>query len=151
MRKNRRRSRSHSRDLFFEINVTPFVDILLVLLVAFMLSAPLLTSSLSIELPQGKTKDKASMAQKQRILIVNIDAKRQISINKDSYTFATLTKKLQRAGAMSRKQRVYLQMDKRVPHGFLIDLMLLFKNEGFKNVGLVFEDIKNKSSRQGNR
>ena len=122
-----------------EINVTPFVDILLVLLIAFMISAPLVTHSLDIDLPEGKTKESASPVPS-KPLMVEVDQKQQILMVERRFKFSTLKEFLNNMPSSSKKRAVYIQMDKRVQHGFLIKLMLLFKNSGFKQVGLVFAE-----------
>lgn len=140
MRKRLRSIHRLKADLVSEINVTPFVDILLVLLIAFMISAPLLTHSINIQLPQGEYKETAPTHQ-EKPLIVTVDQKQNILIDDQKYSFAQLRKSLREKPQKLKTSPVYLQMDRRVPHGFLVKLMLLFKSSGFQQVGLVFEEI----------
>jgi len=121
-----------------EINITPFVDVLLVLLVSFLISAPLLTLSLPIKLPKGKLEHRTPDYKKSLLAVV--DKKYQISIEKKVYTFKSLSNSFKKnKKKWDKKLPVYIQMDENVPYGILIKLMIFFKNEGFPQVGLVFK------------
>jgi len=127
-----------SGELLSEINITPFVDVLLVLLVSFLISAPLLTMALPIELPKGKIKDRLPDYDESILAVVN--KKKQISIGENLYSLKSLSESLAKDSKLwKQKLPVYLQIDERVPYGILVDLMLLFKNAGFSQVGLVFK------------
>jgi biopolymer transport protein TolR len=139
MKRTLRRLRSQRSEPLSDINVTPFVDILLVVLIAFMISAPLITQSLPIELPQGQLKQ-ATPENRQGNLVVAIDAEENIFFAEQTYSMADFEAFLREEEGLSRNRPVYLQMDKRVAHGFLIRLMLLLKNEGFAQVGLAFNE-----------
>ena len=121
-----------------EINITPFVDVLLVLLISFLISAPLLTQALPILLPKGKLKERVPVYKESILAVVN--KRQQIIISEKIYSLKSLDKSLSRnAKIWQRHLPVYLQMDEQVPYGILMDLMLLFKNAGFPKVGLVFK------------
>jgi len=138
----RRRDFRHARrlrgELISEINVTPFVDILLVLLIAFVISAPFLTQALPIRLPKGHLDYR--LPDYGAALLVVVDPSLTIRMNERNHTLGTLRQTLQRADPSLRLRPVYLQIDEVVPHGFLVKLMLVFKSAGFQQVGLVFED-----------
>ena len=134
-----RHSRRLQGDLLSDINVTPFVDVLLILLVAFLISAPLLTHSLPIRLPSGKLKQRSP--EFENALRVSIDGKKNIILDEEVFSLESLKLQLPlRAEWKNRDRPVYLQMDERVPYGFLIEMMILFKNAGFPRVGLVFRN-----------
>ena len=121
-----------------EINITPFVDVLLVLLISFLISAPLLTQAIQIQLPKGKLKERVHVFKESIIAVVN--KRQQIVISDQIYSLKSLAKSLTKnANEWKRNQPVYVQMDEQVPYGILMDLMLLFKNAGFPQVGLVFK------------
>ena len=121
-----------------EINITPFVDVLLVLLISFLISAPLLTQAFQIQLPKGKIKERVPVYKESILAVVN--KKKQIVISDQIYSLKSLGKSLTKnANEWKRNQPVYVQMDEQVPYGILMDLMLLFKNAGFPQVGLVFK------------
>ena len=133
-----RHARRLRGELMSDINITPFVDVLLVLLVSFLISAPLLTLSLPIQLPKGKLKERVPAYEESILAVVN--KKKQIAIRDQVYSLKSLDKSLTKNARMwERSLPVYVQMDERVPYGILMDLMFLFKNAGFPKVGLVFK------------
>jgi len=133
-----RHARRLRGELMSEINITPFVDVLLVLLVSFLISAPLMTLALPIQLPKGKLKERAPDYEKSILAVVN--KKNQISIDDQIYSLKSLAGSLKRNATLWKKRLpVYLQMDEQVPYGILIEIMLLFKNAGFRQVGLVIK------------
>ena len=137
-----RHSRRLQGDLLSEINVTPFVDVLLILLVAFLISAPLLTHSLPIQLPDGKLNKRSP--EFETVLRVSIADQKNIILDDEIFNAESLKLQLPiRAEWKNRDRPVYLQMDERVPYGFLIEMMILFKNAGFPRVGLVLRNQEN--------
>ena len=133
-----RHARRLRGELMSDINITPFVDVLLVLLVSFLISAPLMTLSLPIQLPKGKLKERVPAYEESILAVVNKN--KQIAIRDQVYSLKSLDKSLTKNARMwERSLPVYVQMDERVPDGILMDLMFLFKNAGFPKVGLVFK------------
>ncbi len=133
-----RHARRLRGELMSDINITPFVDVLLVLLVSFLISAPLMTLSLPIKLPKGKLKERVPAYEESILAVVN--KKKQIAIRDQVYSLKSLGKSLTKNARMwERRLPVYVQMDEQVPYGILMDLMFLFKNAGFSKVGLVFK------------
>lgn len=133
-----RHARRLRGELMSEINITPFVDVLLVLLVSFLISAPLMTLALPIQLPKGKLKERAPDYENSILAVVN--KKNQISIDNQIYSLKSLAGSLNgNARVWKKSLPVYLQMDEQVPYGILIEIMLLFKNAGFRQVGLVIK------------
>ena len=133
-----RHARRLRGELMSDINITPFVDVLLVLLVSFLISAPLMTLSLPIQLPKGKLKERVPAYEESILAVVN--KKKQIAIRDQVYSLKSLGKSLTKNARMwERSLPVYVQMDVQVPYGILMDLMFLFKNAGFPKVGLVFK------------
>ena len=138
-----RHARRLRGELMSDINITPFVDVLLVLLVSFLISAPLMTLSLPIQLPKGKLKERVPAYEESILAVVN--KKKQIAIRDQVYSLKSLDKSLTKNARMwERSQPVYVQMDEQVPYGILMNLMFLFKNAGFPKVGLVYKkDFQN--------
>ncbi len=138
-----RHARRLRGELMSDINITPFVDVLLVLLISFLISAPLMTLSLPIQLPKGKLKERVPAYEESILAVVN--KKKQIAIRDQVYSLKSLGKSLTKNARMwERSLPVYVQMDERVPYGILMELMFLFKNAGFPKVGLVFKkDFQN--------
>ena len=122
-----------------DINVTPFVDVLLILLVAFFISAPLLTHSLPIRLPAGKVKGQSPRFEDS--MKITVDEKRNIVLNEEVFTFEGLRSQMPlRSDMKDRNRPVLLHIDERVSYGFIVKLMILLKNAGFPRVGLVFQE-----------
>ena len=133
-----RHARRLRGELMSEINITPFVDVLLVLLVSFLISAPLMTLALPIQLPKGKLKERAPDYENSILAVVN--KKNRISIDDQIYSLKSLAGSLNGNTSLWEKSLpVYLQMDENVPYGILVEIMLLFKNAGFRQVGLVIK------------
>ena len=133
-----RHARRLRGELMSEINITPFVDVLLVLLVSFLISAPLMTLALPIQLPKGKLKERAPDYVNSTLAVVN--KSNQIYINNKIYSINSLSKYLKSSKSVWEKNLpIYLQVDEQVPYKILIDVMLLFKNAGFRQVGLVIK------------
>ena len=133
-----RHARRLRGELMSEINITPFVDVLLVLLVSFLISAPLMTLALPIQLPKGKLKERAPDYENSTLAVVNKN--NQIYIDNKIYSINSLSRFLKGSKRVWEKSLpVYLQVDEKVPYKILIDVMLLFKNAGFRQVGLVIK------------
>ncbi len=133
-----RHARRLRGELMSEINITPFVDVLLVLLVSFLISAPLMTLALPIQLPKGKLKERAPNYENSILAVVNKN--NQISIDNEVFSLKSLALSLKGNSSLWKKSLpVYLQIDEEVPYKNLIDIMLLFKNAGFRKVGLVIK------------
>ena len=133
-----RHARRLRGELMSEINITPFVDVLLVLLVSFLISAPLMTLALPIHLPKGKLKERAPDYENSILAVISKNNK--ISIDNKIFSLKSLSSALKgKASVWEKNLPVYLQMDEQVPYGILIDIMLLFKNAGFRQVGLVIK------------
>ena len=133
-----RHARRLRGELMSEINITPFVDVLLVLLVSFLISAPLMTLALPIQLPKGKLKERAPDYVNSTLAVVN--KSNQIYIDNKIFSINSLARFLKGSTRVWEKSLpVYLQVDEQVPYKILIDVMLLFKNAGFRQVGLVIK------------
>lgn len=130
--------RHHRRSVMAEINVTPMVDVMLVLLIIFMVSAPLLTVGVPIDLPQSQAK---SLDQDKEPLTVSVNDKGQIYLQNAEITQADLVPKLQ-AVAQARggtEARVYVRGDKKVDYGTMMRVMGQLSGAGFHRVALVTE------------
>lgn len=119
-----------------EINVTPLVDVMLVLLIIFMISAPLMQSGVSVDLP--KTSAATLTEPKDPILIV-LNKSREITIGKAPIDKGTLRAKLEAIAAARPDAEVFLQADQSVPYGFVAQVMAEVKRAKINRVGLVTE------------
>ena len=129
-----RRRRTAMRPMS-EINVTPFVDVMLVLLIIFMVAAPLLTVGVPLELP--KTEAKALPTEKEEPLTINLDAGRKIYIQKTEVPQEELVAKLTAIQAERETDRVYLRADQSLDYGWVMQVMGALNAGGFRNIGLV--------------
>ncbi len=117
-----------------EINVTPFVDVMLVLLIIFMVTAPLLTSGIKINLPESSSILKN---EKKDPVTVSINSKGEIFIQKNKFTKDQLIKKLTLLKKNNQNLKIYIKGDKKLDYGKVMDLMNLINRSGFKKVALV--------------
>ena len=132
------RRKHHRRRVMSEINVTPMVDVMLVLLIIFMVSAPLLTVGVPIDLPQSQAK---SIEQEKEPLTVSVNDKGQIFLQNSEITVEDLVPKMQ-AVAQARggtEARVYVRGDKKVDYGTMMQVMGRLSSAGFHRVALVTE------------
>ena len=117
-----------------EINVTPFVDVMLVLLIIFMVTAPLLTSGIKINLPESSSVLKN---EKKDPVTVSINSKGEIFIQKKKFSKDQLIKKLTLLKKNNQNLKIYIKGDKKLDYGKVMDLMNLINRSGFKKVALV--------------
>ena len=117
-----------------EINVTPFVDVMLVLLIIFMVTAPLLTSGIKINLPESSSVLKN---EKKDPVTVSINSKGEIFIQKKKFSKNQLIEKLSLLKKNNQNLKIYIKADKKLDYGKVMDLMNLINQSGFKKVALV--------------
>ena len=117
-----------------EINVTPFVDVKLVLLIIFMVTAPLLTSGIKINLPESSSVLKN---EKKDPVTVSINSKGEIFIQKKKFSKDQLINKLSLLKKNNQNLKIYIKGDKKLYYGKVMDLMNLINKSGFKKVALV--------------
>jgi len=120
-----------------EINVTPFVDVMLVLLVIFMVTTPLMQSGIGVDLPQAET----DTAPAEDGLRVTVQADRYISIDNSVINVNLLENRLRNAFVGKPKKIVYLQADKNLPYGFVVQVMDIIKKTGVEVIGLMTEPL----------
>lgn len=131
-RGHRRRGRHHR--LMSEINVTPFVDVMLVLLIIFMVAAPLLTVGVPVELP--KTEAKALNADTQPIT-VSITRDGQIYLQETEIPLEEVVPKLEAIAQAGYDQRIFIRGDGTAAYGTVLRVMARISAAGFSNIGLV--------------
>tara|TARA_Y100000022_G_scaffold60042_1_gene51474 strand:+ start:135 stop:536 length:402 start_codon:yes stop_codon:yes gene_type:complete len=129
LKKNYKKRKSIS-----EINVTPFVDVMLVLLIIFMVTAPLLTAGIKVNLPESTSILKN---EKNDPITVTINSKGQIYLQKKKFTADGLIKKLKALKSQNKDLKIYIKGDKKLNYGKVMDLMSFINKSGFKKVALV--------------
>ena len=132
----RRRGRGRSRPMS-EINVTPFVDVMLVLLIIFMVAAPLLVVGVPVELP--KTAANALPGEQEEPLTVTVDAAGRVSIQTTEVPRDELLARLRAIAAERQSTRVFLRADGTAPYAVVMEVMGALNRGGFANIGLVTE------------
>ena len=118
-----------------EINVTPFVDVMLVLLIVFMVAAPMLTVGVPVELP--KTVAKALPTERGEPLTVTITAEGEVMIQKTQTPADQLVKKLKAISQERDSDRIFLRADGSIPYEFVVQVMGALNKGGFSNISLV--------------
>jgi len=130
-RGNGRRGRPMS-----EINVTPFVDVMLVLLIVFMVTAPLLTAGVPIDLPQTRAR---LLGQDREPLAVSIDNAGKVFLQNTEIAVDELVPKLMAISENGYSQRIFVRGDRTVDYGKVMEVMGLLNSAGFTRIGLVTE------------
>lgn len=122
-----------------EINVTPLVDVMLVLLIIFMVTAPMMTQGLEVDLPETTAK---SLRQQEEPLIVTLDKDGKITLGKIEVGHALFRQQLQKQFVNDSEQPIFLKADKHVPYGVVVDIMAEIKGAGFDKLGMITEPKK---------
>ncbi len=134
--RSRRSRRRGGAAVMSEINVTPMVDVMLVLLIIFMVSAPLLTVGVPIDLPRTAAQ---SVDQNKDPITVSVNDKGQIYLGDAEVSYADLVAKLQAATKGNMEERIFVRGDKKVDYGTVMRVMGRLSGSGFKRVALVTE------------
>ena len=136
-RKGGRRRRGVPRyGAMADINMTPFIDVMLVLLIIFMVAAPLLATGVAVDLPQTKS---APLNIEQKPVSISIDEKGQIFLMDQPVAVEQLVDKLKAASKAGADEHVYVRGSKAVNYGRVAEVMSLVTGAGFKKVALVTE------------
>jgi biopolymer transport protein TolR len=118
-----------------DINVTPFVDVMLVLLIIFMVTAPLIQTGVDVNLPQ--TRSTHAVAVKENDVVLTVDDKKQIFIGKNKIDMNVLSAKLKEIYKNKKEKELYLRADQKLPYGFVVKVMALVKNAGIDKMGMI--------------
>ncbi len=127
------------QDLISDINVTPLVDVMLVLLIIFMVTAPMMTHGVKVDLPTTESK---SIKTQEDPLILSITKKRDIFIENYKVELGDLKGKLNKIFANRAAKEILLQADKNVPYGFVMTVMSQVKEAGITKVGMITEPLR---------
>jgi biopolymer transport protein TolR len=127
-------NKGHSRVTMSEINVTPMVDVMLVLLIIFMVTAPLIQQGVKVNLPEAKATPVEAADKK---LVLSIDAARKVFIGDAEVELAELEQKLAANAKAQADKEIYLHADKDVPYGVVVEVMAAAQRAGITNVGMI--------------
>jgi biopolymer transport protein TolR len=134
-------SRNGDRQTMSQINVTPLVDVMLVLLIIFMVTAPMMQQGVQVNLPKADTK---ALTPQETTVVVSIDKSGRAFINSTEVPAAELREKLSAMFATRSKKEVFLKADKDVPYGEVIKAMAEIKGAGIERLGMVTEPAQRK-------
>ena len=127
---------SGRRRLMSEINVTPFVDVMLVMLIIFMVTAPMMTHGVKVDVPETSHEQ---MDVETEVLIVSVDRSRRVFINKYQLDPGELKERLPEIIDVKKTGEVYLKADKSLPYGFVMFVMAQIREAGIDRIGMVTE------------
>ncbi|MFZ4122232.1 MAG: protein TolR [Caulobacterales bacterium] len=130
----RGRRRDRRRGMMSEINVTPFVDVMLVLLIVFMVTAPLLTAGIEVELPQTRAEQMQTEADP---LSVTVQADGTVFLQNSEVAKDELLAKLTAIAEGGYDRRIFIRADTETPYGAVADIMAMLSTAGYRNLGLV--------------
>ena len=128
-----------SKGLMSEINVTPFVDVMLVLLIIFMVTAPLLTVGVQVDLPESAAD---SLPDEQEPLTLSINSKGEIFIQESQVEFDKIVAKILAIAKNRTDTRIYVRGDKTINYGRVLEIMGMLSGSGFTKVALISEPYK---------
>ena len=129
-----------SREPMSEINVTPFVDVMLVLLIIFMVTAPLLTVGVQVDLPESSAD---TLPEEQEPLTLTINSKGEIYIQEHKVSYQKIVPKLLAIAKNRTDTRIYVRGDKNINYGRVLEVMGTLSGAGFSKVALISEPYKN--------
>ena len=124
----------NTRGILSEINVTPLVDVMLVLLIMFMVTAPLMQQGIDVDLPKTSS---SGVEPSEDPFVLVISANKQISAANQNIASAELQTKLKAIFEKRKNKQIYLQIDKRVDYGFVAETMADIRAAGIYNIGLI--------------
>ncbi len=132
--RRRGRARRARRAALAEINVTPLVDVMLVLLIIFMISAPLLTVGVPLELPKTEA---AAMQDQTEPLTVSVRADGEIFLNQTPAPFSGLSPALRDMAGQGFDKPIYVRADGRAPYAIVAQVMAALSSSGFSHINLI--------------
>jgi biopolymer transport protein TolR len=135
MRSERWRKPSENKPLA-DINVTPLVDVVLVLLIIFMVTAPMLQMGIDVNLPRVKSK---SIDVAEEKIVLTINGAKEIFVNRDKTSMADLKLKLENIFASRIDREIYMRADRSVPYGFVVEVMSQARKAGVDKLGMITE------------
>ncbi len=130
------RRRNTDKKSMAEINVTPLVDVMLVLLIIFMVTAPMLSMGIDVNLPRVKSK---SIDLAEEKLVLSINENKEIFLNKTRMPLQDLNAKLSAIFAERVDREIFLRADKNVSYGFVVEVMSEIRKAGVDKLGMITE------------
>jgi biopolymer transport protein TolR len=141
-------SGGNSKEFMSEINVTPFVDVMLVLLIIFMVTAPMMIQGVNVDLPEATAQPLDS---EKEHLVITIDKDHQVHINDYQVSVESLSEKLMKILQGRSDREVYLKADKNIPYGIVVQVMAEIKDAGVEQLGMITEPAVMKKIRDAKK
>lgn len=136
--------KNNGRTVMSEINVTPFVDVMLVLLVIFMVTTPILYQGVDVNLPKTESRPMPSLDREKKV-VVTLNSSGEIFIEKERYSPDQLRIEIRKLMAERGKnltdEDVFLRADTSVPYGTVVEVMSEIRNAGVQKIGLITEPV----------
>src|SRR6185436_8638559 len=129
------------RTTLSEINVTPMVDVMLVLLIIFMVTAPLIQQGVKVNLPTTKA---AAVESQDKKIVLSIDAQKRVYIGEAEVPLAELENKLRNNAKAQADKELYLHADRDIPYGIVVEVMAAAQRAGISNVGMITDPMGKK-------
>jgi biopolymer transport protein TolR len=127
------------RTTMSEINVTPMVDVMLVLLIIFMVTAPLIQQGVKVNLPETKA---APVESSDKKLVISIDVGKHVFVGEAEVKLEELEEKLKANVKAQADKELYLHADKDLPYGVVVEVMAAAQRAGITNVGMITDPMK---------
>ncbi len=131
-------TRGNNRQLMSEINVTPLVDVMLVLLIIFMVAAPMMIQGVDVNLPKTEAKN---IKTSDEPLMLTVNNKQEIFLENHRIPLESLEVKIRKIFENRRDKEVLLRADKDIPYGFVINVIASVKKAGIEKLGMVTEPV----------
>lgn len=121
-----------------EINITPMVDVMLVLLIIFMVTAPLMQQGVKVQLPETRAQP---LDVKPDLIVLTVTHDKKIYLGKVRIPYKKLRQKLENNIKLKDDKEIYLHADRRLDYGFVVDIMAMLKDVGVQNLGMVTDPV----------
>ena len=126
------------RTTMSEINVTPMVDVMLVLLIIFMVTAPLIQQGVKVNLPETRA---APVESNEKKLVLSVDASRRVFLGDVEIPLDDLEEKLKTNAKAQADKEIYLHADKEIPYGVVVEVMAAAQRAGIANLGMITDPV----------
>ena len=126
-----------------EINVTPLVDVMLVLMIIFMVTAPLIQQGVKVDLPDAKAQ---AMPSDEKITVLTLTKDRKVFLGDEELAWDKLRTLLATNKKLRTDKEVYLHADRNLPYGVVVDVMDMLKDAGVSNLGMVTDPLSKKKN-----
>jgi biopolymer transport protein TolR len=136
------------RSTLSEINVTPMVDVMLVLLIIFMVTTPLIQQGVKVNLPETKA---APVEASDKKLVVSIDVNKRVFIGDAEVTLVDFEAKLKANAKAQEDKEMYLHADRDLPYGIVVDVMAAAQRSGVTNVGMITDPMGASKTSKGKK